>query len=151
MFATQCFFFTDHLKHKIVIKTTCRVSSKRSFSTVSILVQELFNCYDHFFRFSGFPNLFSKVFLIIFKFSWLLFYSNGFSLEHCKQNNAIGFVTLQRYYNNRNIMNVILCLLNFTFFHKISKIQDEEAGINLILLSCSRNMIRQFIKISNCV
>ena len=33
------------------------------------LVEELSNCYDFFWRHSGFPNLFGKVFLTTFKFS----------------------------------------------------------------------------------
>ena len=33
------------------------------------LVEELINCYDYFPGLSGFPDLFGKLFLIIFKFS----------------------------------------------------------------------------------
>ena len=40
-----------------------------SLPTKSTLVEELSKCYDYFFRLSGLPDLFDKVFLITFKFS----------------------------------------------------------------------------------
>ena len=64
IFATQC-SFNDHLKHKIVNKTTCR---KCLSPTVSTLVRELFDYYDYFLRLSEFLDLFDKVFPINFKF-----------------------------------------------------------------------------------
>ena len=60
-----------------------------------------------FFKLLGFPDLFGKVFLINFKFSLLDFSSNGFSREQCKQNKLINSVTIQRYYNGRNIIKII--------------------------------------------
>ena len=64
------FFFTDHLKHKTVNKTTCRMHSAnlyqicanewKSFPTPMIMTP---------MRLSGFPNFLGKVFLITFKFS----------------------------------------------------------------------------------
>ena len=68
IFATQC-FFTDHLKHKTVNKTTCRTPSASPRETMCTLVEELSNCYKNFSRLSGFPDVFDKVFLITFKFS----------------------------------------------------------------------------------
>ena len=56
----------------------------KSSATVSILIRELFfsNCYDHFLRLSGFPHLFSNVFLINLKFDFSIL-----SHEQRKQNN----------------------------------------------------------------
>ena len=68
IFATQC-FFNDHLKHKTVNKTTCRIPSAKSSPIMCMLVEELSYCYDYFLRLSGFLNLFGKIFLITFKFS----------------------------------------------------------------------------------
>ena len=51
---------------------------------MSILVRDLFNCYDFFLRLLGFPFLFAKVFLIDLKFSELDF--STFSRVQRKQN-----------------------------------------------------------------
>ena len=67
IFATQC-FFADHLKHKTVNKTTCRMSSANPHQLYKH-IREPFNYYDNFLKFSGFAGLFDKVFMINFKFS----------------------------------------------------------------------------------
>ena len=69
IFATQC-FLTDHLKHKIVNKTTCRMSSANPLQLYKH-IREPFNYYDNFLKLSGFADLFDKVFMINFKFSLL--------------------------------------------------------------------------------
>ena len=69
-----------------------------------------------FWRLSGFPVLFRKVFLISIKSSLLHFPPNCFSLEYYKQNSLIqfSFVTIQRYYND-----FIITIINF----KLNKVQ----------------------------
>ena len=81
-FATQC-FLTDHLKHKTVNKTTCRMPLANPHQLMYTLVEELSKCYDYFLRLSGFPDLFGKVFLITLKFS-LFASSTSFLQEQCK-------------------------------------------------------------------
>ena len=49
---TQC-FFTNHLKHKTVNKTTGKSIFSISSPAISTLVEELSNCYDYFLRLSG--------------------------------------------------------------------------------------------------
>ena len=56
----------------------------KSLPTVSALVREVFNYFYYFFRFSGFSDLFGKVFLINLKFCLLDF--SAFLLEQCKLN-----------------------------------------------------------------
>ena len=62
-FATR-YLFTEHLNHKTVNKTICRPLSKSS-PTIGTLVEKLSNCCDNFFRFSEFPDLSGKFFLIL--------------------------------------------------------------------------------------
>ena len=57
IFTTQL-FFTDHLKHKIIDERTCKTP----------LVGELSYYYHLFFKLSGFPEFFGKVFLMTLKF-----------------------------------------------------------------------------------
>ena len=65
IFDTQ-FSFTDHLKRKIVNKTTCKIS--KSSPNVSIL-ESFSTVIISLLRLSGFPDLFAKVFLINLKCS----------------------------------------------------------------------------------
>ena len=55
----------------------------KSSPTVSTLVRKLFNCYNYFLRLSKFLDLFSKVFPMNLKFSWLDFLA--YLREQCKQ------------------------------------------------------------------
>ena len=82
-FATHC-FFAIHLNRKTACKITRRKPSAnprqlwahqlKSFRTVIIilLVEKLSNCYYNSFRLSGFSDSSGKVFLISFKFSYIL-------------------------------------------------------------------------------
>ena len=65
------------------------------------LVEELSNWYDYFLRLSGFPDLFSKVYLITFKFSQFDF-SATLLQEQSKSNSLISFFIMQRDYNGYN-------------------------------------------------
>ena len=58
------------------------------------LVEVFSSCYDNFLTLSKFPDLFGKVFLITFKFSFLDF-STFFSEEQCKQNNLITYFLIR--------------------------------------------------------
>ena len=59
------YFFNDDLKSKTVKKTNGRILSVNPRSKCS-LIEELSNSCDYLFRHSGFSDLFSKVFLVIF-------------------------------------------------------------------------------------
>ena len=74
IFGTQC-FFTNHLRHKSVNKTTCSTPSANPRQI------KLSNCYDYFLRLSGFPDLLDKVFVITLKFPYLIS-----QLLACKRN-----------------------------------------------------------------
>ena len=65
--------FTDHLNHKIVNKATCRTFSANLSANHQLCVHwfKSFSTAIVFLRFSGFSDLFGKVFLITFGFSLL--------------------------------------------------------------------------------
>ena len=65
-FATFC-FFTDHLNHKIMNKTTCRTTTANPSQLWTHL--KSFRTVDYFSRFSGLPDLSGNIFLTTFKFS----------------------------------------------------------------------------------
>ena len=81
-FAKQC-FFTDHLKHKTVNRTTCRMHSANLRQLRAHWLKSFPAANDYFSRLAGFPHLFVKVFLITFKFS-LFESSTTFLQEQCK-------------------------------------------------------------------
>ena len=68
----------------------------KSSSSMCTLIEELSQLlWLFFFRLSGFPDLFFKVFLITFKFSFFDF-STTFLQEHCKWNCLISFFITER-------------------------------------------------------
>ena len=60
--------FNDHFKHKTVNKITCRMPSSNP-GRLCTLFRLISNCYDYFLRYSGFLDLFGKVFLRNSKFA----------------------------------------------------------------------------------
>ena len=60
----QKFFFTDHLNHKVVNKTTCRTPSANPFQLWAHYLKSVRSVAIIFLRLSEFPDLSSKVFLI---------------------------------------------------------------------------------------
>ena len=62
----QKFFFTDHLNHKVVNKTTCRTPSANPFQLWAHYLKSVRSVAIIFLRLSEFPDLSSKVFLITF-------------------------------------------------------------------------------------
>ena len=77
------------------------------------LVQKLSNGSDYFLRLSRFPDLFGKVFLITFKFSFFDF-STTFSQERCNENSLISFFIIDRL--KRLYVTITLFKLKFIFF-----------------------------------
>ena len=49
-------FFTDHLNHKTVNKTTCWTPSGNPCQLTTTLVEKLSSCCDYFLMLSGFPD-----------------------------------------------------------------------------------------------
>ena len=62
----QKFFFTDHLNHKVVNKTTCRTPLANPFQLWAHYLKSVRSVAIIFLRLSEFPDLSSKVFLITF-------------------------------------------------------------------------------------
>ena len=56
-------FFTDHLKHKTMNKTTCRMPSADLRIVICRSVRYLCYCSNYFFRLAEFTDLFGKLFL----------------------------------------------------------------------------------------
>ena len=70
-------FFTDHLRHKILNKTSCRATSCRTMCT---LVEELSNCW-FFFGFQDFLVYLAEYFWSHLNFPYMIF-----QLLFCKSN-----------------------------------------------------------------
>ena len=56
-------FFTDHLKHKTMNKTTCGMPSADLRIVICRSVRYLCYCSNNFFRLAEFADLFGKLFL----------------------------------------------------------------------------------------
>ena len=91
-------------------------------------------------RFSGFIDLFGKVFLITFTVS-LFDFSTKFLQGQCKCNSLISLILMRRYYNNYDY-HTISAKVYFSVTKGL-KSKKKKAGVNFVLLSPSIDMIHE--------
>ena len=97
-----------------------------------------------FWRFSRFPDLFDKVFLITFKFFQLDF-STIFRKDNVKKNKLFNELVSLLTKEFITVKTVTLCK-KLHFFHQKFKKQEKEAATNFVSLSQPRDTIRKFMK-----
>ena len=84
--------FLHTMSHITVNINNLQNTLTKSSPIICTFARELSNCYDQFFRLSGFLDISSKVFFIAFKFA--LFEISILSCGQCKQIQLISFVTI---------------------------------------------------------
>ena len=110
---------------KTLNKTNCRALDKSLLTLCKLVEEELSNCYDYFLRYSGFPDLFGKVFWSLLNFPNLIF-----QLNFCKSNQKNTIVFLRK----ENAQFIFLC-------------NPQKSSVNILLV---RNFKKHFHKKSNC-